>query len=80
MADSLDTSLAPLADHVRSISDHQARFEEIEAAEARFLNLKRTLLQEVALGLRAEGKKWKEIGEIMGGVTYQRAFQLGRRQ
>lgn len=80
MADSLDIAFAPLADHIRAIGDHRERFEEIEAAEAHFLRLKRSLLQEVALGLRAEGKKWKEIGQIMGDVTYQRAFQMGRGQ
>lgn len=80
MTDSLDSALEPLADHIRGIGDHQARFAEVEAAERLFLALKRALLQEIALGLRAEGKKWKEIGEVMGGVTYQRAFQMGRGQ
>lgn len=80
MADSLDTALAPLVAHIRGISDERAQFEEMESAEERFLAVKRMLLQEMALGLRAQGKKWKEIGEIMGGVTYQRAFQIGRGQ
>jgi hypothetical protein len=80
MANSLDTALAPLADHIRAIGDHRERYEEIEAAEQHFLALKRALLQEVALGLRAQGKKWKEIGDTLGGVTYQRAFQMGRGQ
>lgn len=80
MADSLDNALAPLAAHIRGIEDLPERFAEIEAAEQRVLILKRALLREVALGLRAEGKKWKEIGDIMGRVTYQRAFQMGRGQ
>jgi hypothetical protein len=77
MTDSLDKALAPLATHIRAIDDYPTRYQEIEAAEERFRALKRLLLQETALGLRAEGKKWKEIGAIMGGVTYQRAFQIG---
>jgi hypothetical protein len=78
MTDPLDAALAPLADHIRGISDLPARFAEVEEAERRVLVLKRALLQEVAIGLRAEGKKWKEIGSIMGSVSYQRAFQIGR--
>lgn len=78
MPDSLDDALAPLAAHIRSIDDHGKAFAEWEIAEQRILALKRVLLREIALGLRAEGKKWKEIGAIMGDVTYQRAFQIGR--
>lgn len=77
MADSLNDALTPLAVHIRNIGDHPARYAEIEAAEKQFRALKRALLREVAMGMRAEGKKWKEIGSIMGGVTYQRAFQIG---
>lgn len=80
MTDPLDKALTPLADHIREISDLPARYKAIEAAEESFLTLKRLLLQEVALGMRAEGMKWKEIGAIMGNVTYQRAFQIGRRE
>lgn len=80
MADSLDSAFEPLAAHIRDVSDLHERYGEVEAAEQVFLALKRVLLQEIALGFRAEGKKWKEIGSIMGDVTYQRAFQIGRGQ
>ncbi|MFJ1647970.1 hypothetical protein [Streptomyces sp. NPDC088258] len=78
MTDSLDAALAPLHAHLRAISDLSDRYTAIREAEDEFEKLKRTHLQEVALGLRAEGKKWKEAGAIMGGVSYQRAFQYGR--
>lgn len=77
MTKSLDFALAPLATHVRNVAELPARYAEIEAAETHFKHLKKVLLQEVALGLRAEGKTWKEVGQIMGKVTYQRAFQIG---
>lgn len=80
MTDSLDAALAPLAAHIRGISDHRARYGEIEAAEERFRSLKHMLLKEIALEMRAQGSKWKEIGDTLGGVTYQRAFQIGRRE
>jgi hypothetical protein len=77
MTDSLNAALAPLAAHIRSISGHPQRYEEIEAAERCFLALKRELLKEIALQMRAEKRRWKEIGDTLGGVTYQRAFQIG---
>lgn len=80
MADSLDNALAPFAAYIRGIDNLPERFAELEVAEQRILVLRRALLREVALGLRAEGKKWKEVGDTMGGVTYQRAFQMGRGQ
>lgn len=77
MTDSLDAAFAPLAAHIRSISGHGPRYSEIEAAEASFLALKRALLREIALEMRAEKKTWKQVGETLGNVTYQRAFQIG---
>ncbi|MDX2732854.1 hypothetical protein [Streptomyces sp. PA03-2a] len=78
MTHSLDAALAPLHAYLRAISDLSERYKAIREAEDAFENLKRTQLQEVAQGLRADGKKWKEVAEIMGGVSYQRAFQYGR--
>ena len=80
MTDSLNAALAPLAAHIRGIGDHRARYGEIEAAEELFRSLKHALLKEIALEMRAKGSKWKEIGDTLGGVTYQRAFQIGRRE
>lgn len=78
MTDSLNAALAPLHAHLRAIGDLSERYKAIREVEDLFEDLKRTQLQEVAQGLRAEGKKWKEVGAIMGGVTYQRAFQYGK--
>ncbi|WP_326768828.1 hypothetical protein OG978_33670 [Streptomyces sp. NBC_01591] len=78
MTDSLDAAFAPLHAHLRAISDFSERYQAIRNAENEFENLKRAHLKEVAQGLRAEGKKWKEVAEIMGGVSYQRAFQYGQ--
>ncbi|WP_030917382.1 hypothetical protein [Streptomyces sp. NRRL B-24720] len=78
MTDSLDAAFAPLHARLRAISDLSERYKAIREAEETFEHLKRTHLQEVAQGLRAEGKKWKEVAAIMGGVSYQRAFQYGR--
>lgn len=73
MTDSLDSALKPARAHLRNISDPRTRYERIKEA-GRLLT--REELKQLALDLRAEQKTWKEIGEIMGGVTYQRAFQI----
>ena len=82
MADSPDAPFASYDDQLRAIEDLAERWvtfvgltknleDELEAFRVR-------QRQEIALGFRAEGKKWKEIGQTMGGVTYQRAHQFGK--
>ncbi|WP_369211352.1 hypothetical protein [Streptomyces flavofungini] len=82
MADPYNAPFASADEQLRGIPDLVERWsaylnaadrleEELEA-------FRRRQRQEIALGFRAEGKKWKEIGKIMGGVTYQRAFQYGK--
>ena len=82
MADSVDTTFAPFDDQLRSVvdlADRWVAFNEVaDYLERELEAFRRRQRQEIALNLRAEGKKWKEIGEIMGGVTYQRAFQYGK--
>jgi CRISPR/Cas system-associated exonuclease Cas4 (RecB family) len=75
MADSLEAALEPLRTYLRSISEPRQRYDEIREASR---TITRDELQRLALDLRDDGKKWKEIGEIMGGVTYQRAHQFGK--
>jgi hypothetical protein len=82
MADSPGAPFAPYEDRLRAVDDLTERWamfvdlakgleEDLEAFRVR-------QRQEIALAFRAEGKKWKEIGQIMGGVTYQRAHQFGK--
>lgn len=82
MADSYDAPYAPFEDQLRAIADLPARWGALvdlaNLLERELELFRRRQRQEIALGLRAEGKKWKEIGDIMGGVTYQRAFQYGK--
>ncbi|MGY1579176.1 hypothetical protein [Streptomyces sp. MN13] len=75
MADTLEAALEPLRTYLRNITEPGQRYAQIlEASQA----IKRDELQRLALDLREDGKKWKEIGAIMGDVSYQRAFQYGR--
>lgn len=75
MADTLEAALEPLRTYLRSIAEPRARFDAIVEVGSR---IKRDELQTLAHDLRDEGKTWKEIGQIMGGVSYQRAFQYGK--
>lgn len=82
MADSYNAPFASVDDQLRSIADLVDRWGAYLSAaghlEDELEAFRRRQRQEIALALRAEGKKWKEIGKIMGGVTYQRAFQYGK--
>jgi hypothetical protein len=82
MADSHDAPFAPFDERLRAVEDLTERWlafvnlakhleEELEL-------FRRRQRQEIALGLKADEKTWKEIGQIMGGVSYQRAFQFGK--
>lgn len=73
-----NSDFSQLAERIRGIDDLGERYREIRQAETAFKTLVRTLLQEVAQGLKNEGKTWPEVAQVMGGVTYQRAHQISR--
>jgi hypothetical protein len=72
MADSPDTPFAPYDEQLRAIDDLHERWA------AYVESFRRRHRQEIAQGFKDQGKTWKDIGEIMGGVTYQRAHQFGK--
>lgn len=82
MADSPDAPFAPYDEQLRAIPDlHErwAAFVELAKHLERELELfRRRHRQEIAVGFKAQEKTWKEVGELMGGVTYQRAHQFSR--
>jgi hypothetical protein len=82
MADSPDTPYARYEDQLREITDLPDRWaaylELAKHLEDELEMFRRRQRQEIALGFKGQGKTWKEIGEIMGGVTYQRAHQFGK--
>ncbi|MEU5772678.1 hypothetical protein ABZ819_05155 [Streptomyces venezuelae] len=82
MVDPYDAPFASVDEHLRGMPDLVDRWSAfLHAAEQLDMELeafRKRQRQEIALGFRAEGKKWKEIGKIMGDVTYQRAFQYGK--
>lgn len=82
MADSPDAPFTRYDEQLRAIADLNERWDTYLAL-AKFLEdelelWRRRQRQEIALGFRGEGKTWKEIGQAMGDVSFQRAFQYGK--
>ncbi|MCG0061703.1 hypothetical protein L0F81_00115 [Streptomyces tricolor] len=82
MADLPDAPFAPYEDQLRSIPDlteRWATFVDLAShLEHELERFRRRQRQEIARGLKDKGKTWREVGEVMGGVTYQRAHQFGQ--
>ncbi|NED75351.1 hypothetical protein G3I51_24110 [Streptomyces sp. SID9944] len=82
MADLPDTPYATYDEQLRAIPDLTERWNAFvglaKHLEEKLEEFRRRQRQEIAQGFKAEGKTWREIGEVMGGVTYQRAHQFGK--
>lgn len=73
--DSVDELIADLD----AISDPVERFREAATAEARFDEGLRGVRQRIAVQLYDGGKlTYREVGQIMGGVTASRAEQIAK--
>jgi hypothetical protein len=82
MADSPTAPYTPYDEQLRAITDLSERWdaylELAEYLEAELELWRRRQRQEIARGFRHQGKTWKEIGQLMGGVSLQRAHQFGK--
>jgi hypothetical protein len=81
MANSLDTAVAHVVeslDVLDTISDPIERYQASRKTATAIDGRLRVVRQGVALELKANGKTWREIGEIMDGVTAQRAEQISK--
>lgn len=74
----MEAAIAQLSEQIRAIGDLGERYKAIKDISTKIDATLHAHLQEVALGLKAEGKTWPEVGEIMGGVSYQRAHQISK--
>lgn len=71
----LSAGLYAEMDRVRSIANPVERLKAIDRLDALRLDWARRQQREIARGLHAQGLTWKKVGEIMGGVSQQRAHQ-----
>ena len=82
MADSPDAPFTRYDEQLRAITDLDERWakylELAEFLDRELESWRRRQRQEIALAFRKEGKTWKEIGQAMGDVSFQRAFQYGK--
>jgi hypothetical protein len=73
--DSIDALIADLD----ATGDPEERFREAALAEARFDEGLRGVRQRIAVQLYEGGKRtYREVGQIMGGVSAQRAEQIAK--
>jgi len=68
--------IALLVADLDAIDDPGKRFRETVTTEARLDTELRGVRQRIAEQLRAKGVTFREIGEVMGGVSAQRAEQI----
>jgi hypothetical protein len=78
MTETLDAPIAAIVDAVSALSDPGELYRVSREAETRVTASMRAARQELVLGLREQGLTWRRIGELLGGVTAQRAEQISR--
>lgn len=78
MTETLDTPIAQLTEIVDAIDDPGDLYRVSREIETRVTAAMRAARQERALLLKGQGLTWRRIGELMGGVSAQRAEQISR--
>ncbi|MEU2236151.1 hypothetical protein [Streptomyces vietnamensis] len=78
MTETLDAPIAAVADAVSAFSDPGELYQVSREAESRVIEDMRAIRQRLVLGLREQGLTWRSIGELLGGVSAQRAEQISR--
>lgn len=76
MTETLEAPIAAVVDVVRAVSDPTEQCKASQEAESRMTAAMRSIRQELALDLKAQGLTWREVGKLMGGVSAQRAKQI----
>lgn len=78
MTPSLDDAITAVGGAIDATPDPIDRLQEASEAETAVAEVIRGVRQRIATELHAQGKPWREVGKIMGGVTAQRAWQIAR--
>lgn len=71
--------LETVNEELRAIQDPAARYEAVIRVKATLTAIFRSSYQEIAQGLKDEGRTWGEVGEELG-VSNQRAHQIANGQ
>lgn len=79
LLDITSTATEPLDSAIDDVDEPAERYRAIREVEAHFEHFIKEQLQKTALWMKHErGMTWRQIGEVMGGVTAQRAEQISR--
>lgn len=78
MTPALDAAIAAVDDALAAIQDPVHRRDAMRTAEEKLGKVLKRHRQGVANDLHGQGKPWREVGEVLGGVTAQRAWQIAR--
>jgi len=78
MTDTLDATIAAVAGALKDISDPIERYQAIVTLDSRIDEVRKEARRSVAQDLHDGGRPWREVGELMGGVSAQRAWQIAR--
>lgn len=80
MTETLASAIASVVGALDAIEDPTERFQVTKEAEDVLKSEMRGVRQRIALQLKNEhGITWREVGDIMGGVSPQRAEQISKR-
>jgi hypothetical protein len=78
MTETLDVPIAQIVELVDAIGDPGELDRVSRDVESRVIGAMRAARQKKSLELRSHGLTWRQIGEVMGGVSAQRAEQISR--
>ncbi|MFE3657249.1 hypothetical protein [Streptomyces sp. NPDC059165] len=78
MTQTLDAAIANVADTINGTGDPLERLQVLRDAETKIGEVFKAARQRIANDLYAQGKPWREVGELMGGLSAQRAWQISR--
>lgn len=73
-----DSAVAAVVDVLDAIDEPEDRFQGLLVMEGKLDVALRGVRRRIAEQLRTQGKTYREIGAIMGGVSAQRAEQIAK--
>jgi hypothetical protein len=79
MTPSLEAAVATVTAELDAIDDPTERYQAMKQTESALDASFKKVRQRIALELK-QTRTWRQVGEIMGGVTPQRAEQISRGQ
>lgn len=78
MTDSWEATIELLDQQIAAISDPVEQREAIREAGVRVNASLHARLRALANRLKAQGNTWPQVGELLGGVSGQRAHQISK--